>query len=119
MNLYITATGRYAGTQAEAKADGKGWTPEVVPTDKPGLIAYLNALSLKEKMLQATADIISRDDLLLEGDPNHEPSQFEGLEPRPSYTHQSVELDEQWDKLPLARKLHFAALAMEEARAKL
>jgi hypothetical protein len=42
MNLYITAAGRYVGTQAEAKRDGKGWTPETVPTDKEGLIAYLN-----------------------------------------------------------------------------
>ena len=43
MNLYLTADGRYVGTQAEAKAAGKGWTPETVPTDKEGLIEYLNA----------------------------------------------------------------------------
>ncbi len=42
MKLYITAKGRYVGTQAEAKADGKGWTPEEVPVDKAGLIDYLN-----------------------------------------------------------------------------
>ena len=44
MNLYLTADGRYVGTQAEAKKAGKGWTPETVPTDKEGLIDYLNAL---------------------------------------------------------------------------
>lgn len=42
MNLYLTADGRYVGTQAEAKRSGKGWTPEIVPTDKEGLIDYLN-----------------------------------------------------------------------------
>ncbi len=46
MRLYLTATGRYVGTQAEARADGKDWTPEEVPTDKAGLIAYLNRLTL-------------------------------------------------------------------------
>jgi hypothetical protein len=49
MKLYITATGRYVGTQQEAKADGKGWVPEEVPTDKPGLIHYLNTLTLGAK----------------------------------------------------------------------
>lgn len=44
MRLYITAAGVYAGTQAEAKRDGKGWHEEMVPTDKTGLIDYLNKL---------------------------------------------------------------------------
>jgi hypothetical protein len=42
VNLYLTVAGRYVGTQAEAKKSGKGWTPETVPTDKEGLIEYLN-----------------------------------------------------------------------------
>jgi hypothetical protein len=42
MNLYMTAEGRFVGTQAEAKKSGKGWTAAIVPTDKDGLIAYLN-----------------------------------------------------------------------------
>ena len=44
MRLYITAAGVYAGTQVEAKRDGKGWHEEIVPTDKTGLIDYLNKL---------------------------------------------------------------------------
>lgn len=43
MRLYITAKGRYVGTQDEAKADGKGWHLELVPDQKADLIAYLNA----------------------------------------------------------------------------
>jgi hypothetical protein len=42
MKLYETRTGEIVGTQAEAKASGRGWQQVEVPTDKPGLIAYLN-----------------------------------------------------------------------------
>lgn len=56
MNLYLTATGRYVGTQAEARQDGKGWTPETVPTDKEGLIAYLNANAVDPRRLNAQLD---------------------------------------------------------------
>lgn len=39
MKLYRKTDGTWAGTQAEA---GKGFEPVEVPTDKPGLIAWLN-----------------------------------------------------------------------------
>jgi len=42
MRLYLTAKGRYVGTQDDAKRDGKGWSLAEVPTDKAGLIDYLN-----------------------------------------------------------------------------
>ena len=42
MRLYLTAAGRYVGTQDEARKDGKGWALAEVPTDKAGLIDYLN-----------------------------------------------------------------------------
>jgi hypothetical protein len=60
MNLYITAAGRYVGTQAEARQDGKGWTPETVPTDKDGLIAYLNRLTAMPRALNAQAETNQR-----------------------------------------------------------
>jgi hypothetical protein len=41
MRLYHTPTGQWAGTQAEAKALGLFELVEV-PTDKPGLLAFLN-----------------------------------------------------------------------------
>lgn len=34
----------------------------------------------------------------------------------PSSSDRSLALDDAWDGLPLARKLHFAALALEDAR---
>lgn len=40
MRLYIRADGSYAGTQKDA---GKGAVQVEVPTDKEGLIAYLNS----------------------------------------------------------------------------
>ena len=67
MNLYLTADGRYVGTQAEAKKAGKGWTPETVPTDKEGLIEYLNALH--DRLCGPLYD------------PDAVPNSFEGLEP--------------------------------------
>lgn len=41
MKLYLTQAGRWAGTQADARVDGRFDQIEV-PTDKPGLIAWLN-----------------------------------------------------------------------------
>ena len=41
MKLYL-AQGRYVGTQAEAKRLDKGFAQVDVPTDKEGLIGYLN-----------------------------------------------------------------------------
>ena len=49
MRLYITAGGEYAGTQKEA---GKGHRLEEVPTDKAGLIDYLNALKGKAEFAE-------------------------------------------------------------------
>ena len=43
MRLYRTRTGRWVGTQTDARADGKGWQQVEVPTDKPGLLTFLNA----------------------------------------------------------------------------
>lgn len=49
MKLYTTPKGRWAGTQADAKEIGKedgGWREDEVPTDKPGLLAFLNEHSV-------------------------------------------------------------------------
>lgn len=43
MRLYRDAHGVIVGTQAEAKRMGKGWEQIDVPTDKQGLIDYLNS----------------------------------------------------------------------------
>lgn len=48
MKLYI-ANGTYVGTQADAKAITKQFTEVDVPTDKAGLIAYLNGLVVERQ----------------------------------------------------------------------
>ena len=71
MNLYLTATGQYAGTQKDA---GKGHTPVEVPTDKAGLIAYLNDMAPFEPT-QALKDL---------GEPEAPPATFDvGHGPQP------------------------------------
>lgn len=46
MRLYVTPNGQWAGTQADAKAiakeEGTGWEQVEVPTDKEGLLCFLN-----------------------------------------------------------------------------
>lgn len=99
MKLYITEDGKYVGTKAEA---GKMGTPEEVPVDKPGLLRYLNALV--EVMSDFTAA---------------------APEPQPAPAFLSPErvdplhFDDEWERMPLARQAHFAALFCEEARTKL
>ena len=102
MKLYRDTHGVIVGTQYEAKRMGKGWEQIDVPVDKQGLIDYLNADHAVEVPANAErdAEFVERVATL----------------PEPSYTAQSVALDEQWDALPLPRKLDFAALAMEDAR---
>lgn len=70
MNLYITADGRYVGTQVEAKKAGKGWTPETVPTDKEGLIAYLNGHNERTCARLEKFDQVDRELAILSDLPN-------------------------------------------------
>jgi hypothetical protein len=75
-----------------------------IPTDSDGLRNHLNALMAIQKARSEDVKSI--------------PVEFTDYKPpaAASYVHTSVALDEQWEALPLARKLHFAALAMEDAR---
>lgn len=116
MRLYTTAAGVYVGTQVEAKRDGKGWQAEIVPTDKTGLIDYLNKLKFGD-----CVDMIEPEQPPLTEDEQETPHSFRQpmAQPAPGYTEHSVAIDDAWEGLPLARKLHFAALAMEEARRKI
>ena len=115
MKLYLTAAGIYAGTQVEAKADGKGWRLEEVPTDKYGLIDYLNKLVHREEI-----EALSKD-ALFENTERPPADKETSVFPRatPGYTEQSVATDKAFDDLPLARQLDLAARAMENAREKL
>lgn len=111
MRLYICIDGSFAGTQADAKAKGNGFTEVDVPTDKAGLIDYLNGMVDEARGL--TTDRAA--DMAF----GPIPTAPKPAAAPPSYADQSVAIDDAWDALPLARKLHFAALAMEDARAQI
>lgn len=107
MRLYQSPDGVWTGTQADAKAHARDanttWKETEVPVDKAGLMAFLN-----QHRVGAASSV--------------SPAPAPAAPPPPppsSYTHESVALDDAWEGLSLARKLHFAALAMEDARLKI
>lgn len=114
MRLYLCQDGSYAGTQADAKLRGKNFEQIEVPTDKDGLLSYLN------QMVNAVEDLRPATDPWAghETDPMYPlpVAQSAPLPPSPSHSAQLVAFEDQWAEFPLARKLHFAALACEDAR---
>lgn len=113
MKLYAIL-GRYYGTQAEAKAAAKEGDVKFdpaqdtvdVPTDKEGLIGYLNRLS----------DAIERDPITEDEYTTVVERQDPPVETGPSHTETSIAIDDAWDALPLARKAHFVELFGAEVR---
>lgn len=98
-------------TQALAAEVNKTFEKVDVPTTEKvalqgfvqGLLDQIDALTGQVNSLKHDASIA--------------PVTITKVEPRePSYTEQSVFTDELWEQLPLARKFHFAASAMEAGR---
>ena len=104
----------WVGTQADAKARSKergGFFDLVeVPTDKDGLIAYLNGM-------EAPAEL-SRDEILHSNTPEAQEAAKRLMQPE-SYAAKSLRFEDEFAAMPLATQLHYAALAMENAREKL
>lgn len=99
MILYESDEPCWYGTQAEAKASGHPFNKREVPTDKPGLLRWLNnnAARVTEPVtLKATYG-----------------------ETRPAFEEPSVQPDDNFEDLPLAQQLHLACLALENARSTL
>lgn len=106
---------RWQRTQDEAKALARkldpnivtrgavGWHLQEVPTDSRGLVAFLNQ---QEDAAQALGEIRQ----ITAPPPAAEPP------PPAPYVARSLQLDEEFDALPLARQLDLAARAMENAR---
>lgn len=93
---------RLVGTQLDAKKFTKHARTVEIPTDKEGLMKYVNELR---------AFAVAEGELNVEATIAKEPATA-----KTGYTEWSVGLDEAFDKLPLAHKLDFAAKAMEAAR---
>lgn len=126
MRLYKTDMGGWAGTQADAKKlaseDGSEglWAQVEVPTDKPGLLAFLNDSFAwspdREPVWRRT-----RDGALFTGRDGTVPLAPAELSPPPQsagnrHAAQLLAFEDEFESFPLARKLHFAELALAEAR---
>ncbi len=96
MKLYMAA-GQYVGTQADARKLDKDFTEVEVPTDKPGLMAFLNDLRVVDPA--ATEE-------------QPETPVGNGL----SYAEQSVGGDEWFASVPVEHQLTLTQLALENAR---
>lgn len=98
------------GTQADAKAVNKNFEQVDIPTDKAGLMAFVQ--KLYDDIYDLEREALTDDD----APTNRGGVEEAGFIPEPSYIQQSIDLDTQFEELPLARQLHFAAVAMENAR---
>lgn len=101
------------GTQVDAKrlAKERGTSFEQVdvPTDKAGLMDYINQLKIDvsaelHRGATEAVDSFNRGMAVADAHPQQDPIK------------QSIQTDEDFEKLPIARQLHFAAIAMENAR---
>ena len=95
--IFYKANNQLYPTQADARAVNKNFEQIDVPTDKPGLMAFINDL--------------------LAGEPVEDAAYIQDFTPQPvSYATQAIAFEDGFETMPLPLKLHFAALAMEAAR---
>jgi hypothetical protein len=117
MIFYLCNGNELAATQADAKKLDRNFEQVDIPTDKAGLMSYINRLMSAAEVLGIgpVRGIDGPFDMDDAGQPITDiPMPVEPA--KPSYIERSISLDDEWEKLSLARKLHFGALALEEAR---
>jgi hypothetical protein len=157
MIFYLVNGNQLAGTQADAKALDKDFTQIDIPTDKLGLMSYINdimrvkdsqnvqnetlyhSVAVTHEGQDNTITVLARFSTITEAedflntsaiiDPDDlqagrygidapeemmNPTQPVILPAR--YADVTITIDEEWENLPLARKLHFASMACESAR---
>lgn len=106
MRLYLAA-----GTHYEKQADvPKGTKFEAVEfpfaaSPKADFVAWMNATGPAEPLFEDTTETVLN--LVAQPAP---------IQPSPQHTAQLLAFEDQWAEFPLARKLHYAALACEDAR---
>lgn len=107
MKLYRNSAGEWFGTQADAKADKIEFSAVEVPTDKAGLLDFLNLQGTEYGVPYRPAS----------GNDNCEPTQPAPVAPAAeSHADKQVRFEDAFEQFPISKKLHFAALAVEEAR---
>lgn len=115
MIFYLCNNLTLVGTQAEAKALDKNFVQVDVPTDKAGLMTYINDIKAVNDLHISQNDLNSPDVSVLP-DLDEIDNLRRQLKDAQSYTVRSGALQDEWDALPLAQQLTFACLALEEAR---
>lgn len=104
MRLYRTTIGQWAGTQSDARlfkaTHGVDFEQVDVPTDKAGLLEFLNRHEVGASDRTATAD--------------HKPA-----EARETARDCEPMTEDCFEALPIAMQLHLAALAVENARSEI
>jgi hypothetical protein len=109
----------FVGTQVDAKrlAKERGTSFEQVdvPTDKSGLMDYVNRLKadINAEMHREP----TRDEIINSNTPEMQAKAHELM--TPGYTEQSVRFEDEFAAMPLGTQLHYAGLALENARDKL
>lgn len=103
MIFYLCNGNQLAGTQADAKALDRDFIQVDVPTDKAGLMAYINELMAR---LENSPEISN--------EPPPPPAPPASIPV--SYTERAVSFEDAFENMPLALQLHFGAKAMENAR---
>lgn len=120
MIFYEVAGQHLVATQAEAKATGLPWDQIDIPTDKPGLMAYLNRLMLP---LSIEHPALPEN---LEGEPSLNGGQALIAEPHCPFIPETVnyadfttKIDEVFLNLPVDHQLMLAGYAIENARTRI
>jgi hypothetical protein len=117
--VWVPSISRFLRTETEAKKQKLAYEVVEYETDKDSLIDRFNRY--EERLEQVTlGGHTAAETPTVESEQEPEASVTPPPQPKapapPSYTDWSIAIDDVWDKLPLARKLHFAADAMECAR---
>lgn len=100
-------------TQAQAKELDASFKPLEIPTDKDGLKKFAEVLFNRNP--SAVAAATDAEEALPA--PETPKVEVEPAPPKPApYAEVSIKIEEAFENLPLAQQLHFAAIAMENAR---
>lgn len=100
-------------TQAQAKELDASFKPLEIPTDKDGLKKFAEVLLNRNP---SAVDAVTASEVApqVQESPKQE---AEPAQPKPApYAEVSIKIEEAFENLPLAQQLHFAAIAMENAR---
>lgn len=106
------------GTQADARAVNKNFQQIDIPVDKTGLMIWVQ--QMLDETLNQVKEVTGISEAVTTPQPEpvplvHAKDIAQALEQIP-YAERTAIVDNLWEQLPLARKFHFAAMAMEDGR---